>query len=231
MRSAALSIEEEAIPDLEFTQLSRVRTADVVYAQLRDAILDGRMVTGMRLSVPMLARRFAVSRSPVREAVQRLLYEGLGQEEPHKGARVVRLAPAELLDVYDVRELLDGLAARSATRRADSSQLASLGDVVASHMENAVSGNEKIALEKDIAFHASVRELSGNRALIDQLGRLEGQVLVAMATTAHANRGGPVDAARDHAAILEAMIAHQPTRAESLARRHIRRLRGILATT
>lgn len=212
-----------------FTQPKRERTADSVYAQLRDAILIGQVASGAHLSVPMLASQFGVSRSPVREAVQRLIRDGLAHEQPHKGARVVRLELTELVDLYDVRELLEGLAARLAASRATESQLASLRKLVTEHTALAIAGDERSALEADVKFHTRLRQISGNRPLIEQLARLDGQVRVAMSTTAHAQPGAPSEAAHEHLLILEAITERNPRRAEDLSRGHIHRLRTILA--
>lgn len=213
----------------KFTQPKRERTADAVYAQLRDAILIGQVASGAHLSVPVLASQFGVSRSPAREAVQRLIRDGLAQEQPHKGARVVRLEQTELVDLYDVRELLEGLAARLTAIRATESQLASLNKLVTEQTALAMAGDERFALEADVKFHTRLRQISSNRSLIEHLSRLDGPVRVAMSTTAHAEPGAPSEAAHEHLLILEAITERDPRRAEELSRRHIQRLRTVLA--
>ncbi len=91
--------------------ISRQRLADQVYAVLRGQILARELVPGDHLSVPVLAESLGLSRSPVREAVQRLVVEGLAVEEFHRGARVAGVDADDLADVYAVRGVLEGLAA------------------------------------------------------------------------------------------------------------------------
>ena len=85
-----------------------------VVRRLRDEIFAGQMAPGTPLSVPGLAARLEVSRSPVREAVQQLVVEGLAEYTPRVGAKVAALDEASLRHVFEVREVLDGLAARQA---------------------------------------------------------------------------------------------------------------------
>src|SRR5579875_1256952 len=93
------------------------RIADAVYERIRDAIFTGALPPDARLSVPALADRLGVSRSPVREAVMRLIHDRLAVEEPRRGAVIARIEPADLIHIYEVREALEGLAVSLAARR------------------------------------------------------------------------------------------------------------------
>jgi DNA-binding GntR family transcriptional regulator len=90
------------------------RIADTVDEKLCNAIFARTLQPGTRLSVPALAAELGVSRSPVREAVLRLTQERLAREEPRRGAVVAHIGPRELTALYEVREVLEGLAARLA---------------------------------------------------------------------------------------------------------------------
>src|SRR2546430_3105144 len=85
--------------------------------ELRTRILDGALAPGTALSVPALATDLGMSRSPVREAVQRLIHDGLATHVAHRGAEVARVDAGELNQLYVVKEPLEGLAARRATER------------------------------------------------------------------------------------------------------------------
>ena len=119
-------------------------TSDMVYAILHEAILSGVLPPGQRLGEELLAALFDVSRTPVREALLRLETTGLAHRVPRRGLIVARITPQEIVEVYVVRENLDGLAAhlaaqsrRPATSRPSSRLTRSLrapreaGDVVA----------------------------------------------------------------------------------------------------
>ncbi len=111
--------------------------ADRAYRQLSRAILRNQLAAGTPLSVPELARRLNISRSPVREAVQRLIYDGLAANVPHRGAIVSEIKPDDFRGLLEVRQVLEGLAARLATERATDDDLRSLHDVLEDHARRA----------------------------------------------------------------------------------------------
>lgn len=90
---------------------------EIVADTIRDAILSGRYTPGQRLVADDLAKELGVSRMPVREALHRLEVAGLVQMVPHKGAVVNQLSEEEIIEIYHIRAVLDGLAARLATPR------------------------------------------------------------------------------------------------------------------
>jgi DNA-binding GntR family transcriptional regulator len=89
---------------------------EIVYDAIRDAILSGRYPPGQRLVADELARELGVSRMPVREALHRLEAAGLVSMTPHKGAVVNELSEGEIVEIYHIRAVLDGLATRLAAR-------------------------------------------------------------------------------------------------------------------
>ena len=214
------------------------RIADSVYAALRDAIFAGRLRPGARLSVPALAGQFGVSRSPVREAVLRLTQERLAHEEPRRGAVVASVNVAELARLYEVREVLEGLAARLAVQNRGRRLVDELTSVLAAHAEaiadlppgphpDTAGGPAWAALDAhmsaDMRFHGLIREASANPELIGMLEAIQTRVRLAMVTTSVT--AGPHLAVADHRAILAAISAADPDLAERRAREHITRLR------
>ena len=91
-----------------------VTITERLYRQLGKAIVEGEIQAGSKLSEPELALRYGVSRGPLREAIRRLEAVNLVELKPNVGARVVSLSLEQLLDVYLVREALEGMAARLA---------------------------------------------------------------------------------------------------------------------
>jgi len=87
---------------------------EIVYDTIRDAILNGRYRPGQRLVADELAKEIGVSRMPVREALHRLEATGLVTLAPHRGAVVNELSEAEIIEIYHIRAVLDGLATRLA---------------------------------------------------------------------------------------------------------------------
>lgn len=197
---------------------------EVAYQRLRDAILSNQLVPGTPLSVPEFARRFQVSRSPVREAVQRLVFEGLAINVAHKGAEVAGVQLEDLQQLYVVREVLEGLAAGLATEGIDADGLDNLHRILDTHEGVVDSGDEKAHIELDMAYHRAIREVSGNDYLIVTLNRLEGKSHLALF---HLWRGpdGRRLALDEHRRIFSAMAAGDAAGATAAARAHIAHLR------
>lgn len=197
--------------------------AEQAYVVLRDAILSHQLLPGTRLSVPELARRLGVSRSPAREAVARIAYEGLATVEPHRGAVVADIRPQDLVEIYSLREVLEGLACRLASRRLRDNDVERLQEILDEHEQAIKLGDLERHYELDQAFHAEIRRIARHQRLTDSLDRLQGQVRVAMSTT-HRSRGGMPQALSEHQAILQALISTDPEHAERTGRAHVARL-------
>ncbi|MFR9727766.1 GntR family transcriptional regulator [Saccharopolyspora sp. MS10] len=200
---------------------------DKAYQVIRDAILSRRLAPGSRLSVPEIARQLEISRSPVREAIARIEYEGLAESISHRGAVVVQIGLDELIAIYELREVLEGLAARLAARAADTALIDDLEQNWQAHHDAVESGDVERHMELDAAFHGLIRDAGGNLRLAENLRQLQGQIRVAMTTTV-ARRGGMRTALAEHRALIDAIRGGDPAVAESVARDHITRLRASL---
>lgn len=121
---------------------------------LRSAILDGSMVPGVQLKETPLADRLKVSRGPLREAVQRLIQEGLLWTEPHQGTFVVELSRDDVADVYLARRAVEGTAAVRLMGMGDKVKaLKSLEAAVADLRKAVKDGGWSNVVTADIAFH------------------------------------------------------------------------------
>ncbi|GAA3969923.1 GntR family transcriptional regulator [Actinomadura viridis] len=195
------------------------------YARLRADILNNRLMPGTPLSVPALATRLDMSRSPVREAVQRLIHDGLATQVAHRGAAVARIDPAELDDLYVVKEPLEGLATRLATPRLTLDGERRLRRMVEEHERLLESGAPESAhVQMDLDLHRYIREVAGNAALIATLEQFEGKTNLAFPTLWSDPEASRL-AVEEHRAIIEAMIAGDPGGAERAARNHVERIR------
>lgn len=199
--------------------------ANRAYRVIRGAIFAGSMVSGAPLSVPKLASELGISRSPVREAVQRLVYEGLAVSTSHRGAMVAQVSSEDLQHLYEVREVLEGLATRSATERLDESVQIELEILVDQH-RRALDQTKGVAthIELDMAFHKQIRELANNSHLALYLESLQGRIQLAMSALWRSDEASR-RAVEEHERILTAMIDRDPLKAEQVARAHIGRVR------
>ena len=107
--------------------------ADRVFASLQDAIVRGDIPAGSRLGETELALRFGTSRGPLREALRRLESRHLVERTPHVGVRIATLEHTALIEIYYVREALEGMAARLAATHMSSDEVAGLKVLLAAH--------------------------------------------------------------------------------------------------
>jgi DNA-binding GntR family transcriptional regulator len=203
--------EAEAYEDLSPSLAQRV------FRRLETAIRRGDMRPGDRVYDHALARQYGVSRSPVREALQRLEYLGLIMVIPRRGTYVAALlSPEEAADLLEIREALEGVAARKAARRLPDVQIENM----AREME-ALRGRVKSAgFGYALDFHEWILEASGSAKLKSILRGIQGQVrLIRFRLPVTAARAAA--SLREHQAIFEAIRARDPEGAEACMRAHI----------
>jgi DNA-binding GntR family transcriptional regulator len=198
-------VKLQAAPDL----------VDRVYRALLDAISDGSLAPGARVTQEDLAERLAVSRQPVLQALRLLKKDGLLHDAPGRGLLVAPLDAAWIADVYEVREALDALAARLAARRG-----ATIDPQLLEQGRRAARGRQIQAMvDADIAFHAAIYAASGN-PLLERSAQLH---------WVHLRRvmGAVLQSSRqresiwdEHAAIAEAINAGDAKLAARLSEHH-----------
>lgn len=202
------------------------RVGEVLYRTLRDRIVAGELRPGTRLSIPALAEEFSVSRSPVRDAVIRLVHESLAAETMNRGAVVARIEGEELVSLYEAREALEWAATRLACEKYTGALRRRLLALLTEHREVAASGDFARHIELDAAFHREIRQAAGSPVLARMLDGIQGRVMLAMRSTSIT--GGMTQAVNDHQAIFEALGSGDPEAAAEAARAHIRRLKELL---
>ncbi len=197
---------------------------EVVYRQIKEAIFSGRLEPGRRIVEQNLSDELGVSRSPVREALRRLEREGLVEASPRRGVSVAAPTVREVMHVYTIREVLEGLAARLAACNVDDDAVAAMARILV-RMEDAVRrGDIKAASRADTQFHARLLDATDNERLVDLTSQLADLVRrVRAAVLAEPGRAEAV--VGEHRAILEALAARDPESAERHMRAHVRRAR------
>ncbi len=215
-------------PDLEQITATPL-VGDRTYQAIRDAILSRVFAPGSKLTVDVVAKRLGVSRTPVKEALVRLEREGLVRMVPRHGAFVATLAPEEVLEIYDLREVLEGLAARKAAQRVTRQHLARLATLLRKTEAHAAAGDLTLYSDVDLLFHQTIREASGSPRLIDTLENLRGQVRLLMSTSI-VLPGRLEKSVQEHRRIYEALKRRDPEAAEEAARAHMRASREAMAS-
>ncbi|MEW6267007.1 MAG: GntR family transcriptional regulator [Thermodesulfobacteriota bacterium] len=195
--------------------------ADMVLNSVREEVLAGKYKAGERLSEVRLARRFGTSRSPVREALQSLAKEGLIRIVPRRGAVVAQYDLQEIEDLFQVRESIDGMAARLAALRAEPMHIQRLVDTL-EMTKHILMQNDLPTYPLDLDFHQKILDSSKNARLINLGYDLHHQLRLARSRSAYRSARAP-EAYEEHCLILEAIKARNPDRAEEAMRWHVRK--------
>lgn len=145
--------------------VNRETTPGLISSQIRARILDGTFPPGSQLGEAKLAARMNVSRGPVREALQRLVQEGLLHNVKNRGACVTSLGPEDIVDVYLARGAVERAAARILLRRECPSDFDELDALVRCMSEVAAEGRWSELAELDLGFHETLVRLAGSARL------------------------------------------------------------------
>ncbi|MFL0276700.1 GntR family transcriptional regulator [Mycobacterium sp. SMC-19] len=151
--------------DAGFEPLSRPSTAELIAERLREAITRGRLAPGQQLGEATLAAQFAVSRGPLREAMQRLVAEGLLRSERNRGIFVVELTDDDVRDVYQARKAIERAAVIEVLRGDTRTAAARLRGPVEALRVAASQGDGAAAADADQAFHEELVECAGSPRL------------------------------------------------------------------
>ncbi|MGH2871006.1 MAG: GntR family transcriptional regulator, partial [Solirubrobacteraceae bacterium] len=192
-----------------------------VYRRLRDLIVSGDLAPGALYSMNELASQLRVSRTPVAQAVARLVDQGMVRVEHRRGLRVLETSSHDLAEIYELRLLLEPRATYRATglmRRGDHRRLrealAALGRAAA------VPANHRDYLRRDADFHRVILHAAGNRRLADFVQSLRDLQLIRDASTVDRTRP-LVDVVADHERICDAIVAGDAAAAAAEMHRHI----------
>ncbi|MDJ0392945.1 GntR family transcriptional regulator [Rhodococcus sp. G-MC3] len=192
-----------------------------VHATLREQIFSGELPPGTALSVPALAAKLKVSRTPVREAVQQLIYEGIAVHTRNAGAKVDSLDANTIRSVFEVRELLDGLAAHRATLNATNDAVHELHVMVQEQrglLDSPADAKRDALL--DLRFHTRIRDIAQNRPLSDALLRLDSQAHLYRSDMWSADLGRQL-AVAEHGRIVDAIETGDADAARIAASAHV----------
>ena len=195
-----MSSETTEVP----TRLPRATYASMVTERLRDSIVNGSLAPGSQLSEAELATRFGVSRGPVREALQRLIQEGLVRAEPHRGVFVPVLTEADVRDIYLAREALESAAVKHIIASSRSEAAAEDLDRLVKLMEEAEAADDWEAVGRhDLEFHSALVAATGSERLQRMFSTVisETRLCLGVLTAADA-RGDLVDEHRQISALI-----------------------------
>jgi len=217
--------ENDDMMDEDLGVLGRTLLTERVADRIRAAILSGKLAPGERLSVPDLARRLGVSRTPAREGLLALEREGLVRPRSSAGMEVLHGSATDLRELLEVREGLEAMVARLAAERMDAAGHTALAENLAAHGAALASGDIDGHIALDEAFHSLLRTGAGNARLQRMLEQVAQQLKVLNRAISEKRGWSPAAILKDHETIAGAVTAGDPAAAEQAVRRHVRRVR------
>jgi len=162
---------------LNFDIQSHRPLREIVYEELRNLILTGKIKPGTRMMEIELAEDMGVSRTPIREAIRKLEKEGLVVIEPRKGAYASEVSVKDMVDILEVRANLEGLAAYLAAERMTETEKKALEETSENFNNAVIEGNMAEMISYDTKFHHMIVESSKNNHLIHMVEQLQELVL------------------------------------------------------
>lgn len=200
-------------------ELRSMSRSEFVYASLRDAIWEGRFAPGERIGEEEVARSLGVSRTPVREALRRLQERGLLAIGAGRSLVVAELSKSQVIELYAMREILEGSAARFAAQHANEAEIDMLHRLLDELDKHADDARMLVALNR--RFHGAICEAAHNRYLTQTLDGMHDALALLHGNTFRVpNRRDQSDA--EHRRIVRAIERRNADEAEQAARDHVR---------
>jgi len=210
--------------------LFRTFLAESAYEAILNNILTGTLASGTVVSEVSLAQELNVSRTPVHQALSRLAKEGLIEHRAGRKPRIARFSREDVIEIYDMRLLLETAATQRAAKRIDARLLAELtreADALAAAPDGA--DWSRAALAFDVRFHDAIAAASGNPRLRQEIAKY--RLLVRAFCRATGKTENLRDALAEHQAVLKAMNDRSPAAAGQAMAQHVqKRLDAVLAT-
>jgi DNA-binding GntR family transcriptional regulator len=198
----------------------------LAYELIKNHILDLELRPGELVTEKRLMELTSCGRTPVREAMQRLQRDGLLRVVPFRGAFVTDISAKDVVEISQVRELLESFAAGLAARLITPRQLERL-QALLDELEPVQDANPRDVFEADRAFHTVVVEASGHQRIHDIIGTLSDQIQ----RLRYLSAAQPERAARahkEHHAVAAALLARDPEAAQAAMRVHLRHSQEVL---
>ena len=192
-----------------------------VFSQIQNDILNGLYQPGENLIETKLSEEMGVSRTPIREAIRQLELEGLVQSIPNKGAIVKGISAKDIEDIYTIRMLIEGLAARWAAEKITPEELEELKEAVELEEFYTVKNDISHLLRSDSRFHDIIYKACKSKPLMHTLSTFHHHVQRARSISMN-SPGRARQVLEEHKAIFRAITDRDADRAEKLTTEHVR---------
>ncbi len=188
---------------------------------VREAVIEGRLTPGTRITEVGLAAEIGLSRSTVRTAFQRLAADGLVVQRPYSGWEIAELSDEDAIELYSLRYYLEGLAARLAAERIGPAGRAALQSAMQALHDALREGNRRDVAEADLGIHRTITVLSGHKRLLAFFELLSQSILIYYVMSTNRAMASTDALIAGHEELVNTILAGDADKAESLARAHI----------
>lgn len=209
---------------LNFDAHSHRPLREIVYEELKMQILTGKITPGTRMMEVELAESMGVSRTPIREAIKKLEQEGLVIIEPRKGAYASQISVKDMVDILEVRQDMEGLAAHMAAYRMTPKQMRELERISISYNKAVAESNVSDMIKYDTDFHNLIVESCDNSILTMMINQLQ-ELLLRFRYVYYDNLKHAEKMPSEHSMIMEAIKDGRSDAARASAEMHIERIK------
>jgi len=222
---ASDKLEELEMLNLEIQNHRPLR--EMVYEELKMQILTGAIPPGTRMMEVELAREIGVSRTPIREAIRKLEKEGLVTIEPRRGAYASQITTEDMIEILEVRQNMEGLAAYFAASRMKPEQLSELKQTSARYNAAVTEGNMDDMIKYDTKFHRIIVDSCNNKILFQMIEQLQ-ELVLRFRYIYYDDFKRAENMPDEHKAILDAIERNDADAAREAADVHIDRLKELV---
>jgi len=191
-----------------------------VFAKIEEDIINGRYLEGEKITESMLCNDLGVSRTPIREAIRQLELEGLVETIPNKGIVVTGITKTDIEDIFEIRELIEGLAARKSAQKMSDEEIERLKEIIDLQEFYTMKNDIKGLVKMDSEFHKAIFKGSASRTLNNTLSMFHHNLKKARRDT-FSNEFSDV-ILNEHKLIYEAIVDKDSKRAEKLTNQHVK---------
>lgn len=200
---------------------------EMVYEELKMQILTGAIIPGTRMMEIELAEEMGVSRTPIREAIRKLEKEGLVTIEPRRGAYASMISTDDMVEILEVRQDLEGLAAYFAADRMSTEQMEELKQVSDNYNDAVTRGSMEDMIKYDTRFHRIIVDSCHNKILVQMIEQLQ-ELVLRFRYIYYDNFKRAENMPEEHEAILTAIASNDAEKARQAADVHIDRLKEMV---
>lgn len=197
---------------------------EIVYEELKRQIMIGEIPPGTRMMEVELAEDMGVSRTPIREAIRKLEKEGLVSIEPRRGAYASDISIKDMVDVLEVREFLEGMAAGLAAKKINDEEIETLKKATATYKKAVENGNTEEIIKEDELFHKLIVDCSGNKTLIQMINQVQ-ELALRFRYIYYEDFSRYRNMPYEHQEILDAILSGDSEKARGIADAHVLRLK------